>query len=234
MVAGSTRFLLLRHGQSEWNAVRRWQGLADSPLTDLGRDQAIACGSVLRALTDEFTAVWSSPLSRAHETARIIADRLGLGSVATQPDLREADAGEWQGLMTHEIEAAYPGFLEARRRPPTFEPGDQVVGRALATLGAIARSSGDGTNVVIATHSGVIRSLVRHLGAHDERIPNLGGVWLEMFAGSTTDTTVSFDLGDRFDPGDGFDGVAVTGVDAHGEDPGDQSDHADAHRSADR
>jgi broad specificity phosphatase PhoE len=229
MLARSVLLLLLRHGQSEWNAVRRWQGLADSPLTALGREQADRCGTILASLDVRFGGVWSSPLTRAAETARIVADRLGLEPVHDER-LREADAGEWQGLTPDEIELAYPDFLTTHRRPASFETVHDVVERSIAALTHIAESSGPGDAVVVATHSGVTRSLIRHLGATDERIPNLGGVWLEAHIESSTGAPVHFELRHRFNPH----GIVISGVDVPGEDPGEQPDHADAHRRAQR
>jgi probable phosphoglycerate mutase len=229
MLARSVLLLLLRHGQSEWNAVRRWQGLADSPLTALGREQADHCATILASLDVRFGGVWSSPLTRAAETARIVADRLGLEPVHDER-LREADAGEWQGLTPDEIEVAYPEFLATHRRPATFESVQAVVDRSLAALTHIAESSGTADAVIVATHSGVTRTLIRHLGAADERIPNLGGVWLEAHIASSTVSPVRLELRHRFDPH----GIVVSGVDVPGEDPGEQPDHADAHRRAER
>ena len=225
--------LLLRHGQSEWNAVRRWQGLADSPLTDLGRQQAASCASVLEAMDVGVAGIWSSPLRRAAETGAIIAARLGVRSVEPDERLREADAGEWQGMTPDEIETAYPGFLADHLRPPSFEAFEHVVERVFPALHDVASvGSRLGGPLVVTSHSGVIRSVVRRLGETDERIPNLGGVWIDVTpsARSVIDPTAGVDLGERFDP----DGILRTGVDAPGEDPGEQADQADAHRGAER
>jgi probable phosphoglycerate mutase len=231
--AASLSMLLLRHGQSEWNAVRRWQGLADTPLTPLGRRQAASCAAVLGALGPGFAAVRSSPLRRAAETGDIIAARLGLGAVACDDRLREADAGEWQGMTPDEIEAAYPGFLADHLRPPGFEAFEHVVERVFPALHDLA-STGDPADgsLLVTTHSGVIRSIVRRLGETDERIPNVGGVWIEVTPSqrSVIDASAGVELGGRFDP----DGIGRTGVDAPGEDPGEQADQADAHRRAQR
>lgn len=169
------RVLLLRHGQSEWNALSRWQGTADSPLSELGRQQARFVGSVLAASTHGFEAVWASDLSRAAETASIVGAALGLGPVQIEPRLREAHVGEWEGMTSEQISAAWPGFLEAQRRPPGFEPFDAVVDRVVPAVLAISASA---PTVLAVAHSGVIRTLVRHLGEADTRIANLGGVWL--------------------------------------------------------
>src|SRR5436309_8138951 len=100
----TSRVLLVRHGQSEWNAVGRWQGQADPPLTDLGRQQARAAAHSLGSLD----AVFASDLQRATETAVIVAAQLGIGPVVLDPDLRERDAGEWSGLTRDEIHERYP------------------------------------------------------------------------------------------------------------------------------
>ncbi len=230
MVARFVSLLLLRHGQSEWNAVRRWQGLADSPLNDLGRRQAADASVALASTGHRFQSVWSSPLVRAAETGEIIAEHLGVGAVRVDDRLREADAGEWEGMTPDEIDVASPGFLADHRRPPTFESTEHVVERTSVALAAIAeRSPPDEGSVIVTTHSGVIRTIVRHLGWIDERVPNLGGVWVSVDT-SATDVTVRFDLRRRFDPS----GVARTGVDAPGEDPGDQADQSEADSGAER
>ena len=106
-----TRVLLVRHGQSEWNAEGRWQGQADPPLTDLGRLQAREAAGALGTVD----AVWASDLQRAVETATVIADQLGVGPVVVDPDLRERDAGEFSGLTRPEIAARFPGYLDDGR-----------------------------------------------------------------------------------------------------------------------
>lgn len=228
MLGRMTRLLLLRHGQSEWNAVRRWQGRADTPLTALGRSEAARCAAELAELP-AFDEVWASPLGRAEETAAIIVTRLGLNGVATDERLMEADAGDWQGLTADHIEQAYPGFLAAHRRPGTFESFESVVGRSTAALHDIANGHDGDAPILVVSHSGVLRSIVRHLGAADERIPNLGGVWVRV-GSSIGDTGPGLELGDRFRPS----GFAASAVDAGGEDPGEQTDQTDANRGAER
>lgn len=215
--------VLLRHGQSEWNAVRRWQGRAETPLTMLGRNQAVLAARAIAELGVDIAAVWSSTSSRAAQTAAIIAERLGLEPARTDERLCEADAGEWQGLTPDEIEAAYPGFLADHRRPDSFEPYARVVERATSVLGDVVDSTPAGTAAVVVTHSGVIRSLIRSCGVVDERIPNLGGIWIGV---TRSAIGVHLDLGDRFDP----EGLIVSGIDTPGEDPGDESDQAGTQR----
>ena len=227
--------LLLRHGQSEWNAVQRWQGTADSQLTPLGREQAIETAWTLAGLDTAFDALWASDLSRAAETATIIGDALALGAPRIDPRLREAHAGEWEGMTPTEIEAGWPGWLDEHHRPPSFEPYRAVVGRAAAALrdiavDAVARAGAATASALVVTHSGLIRSVIRHLGTEDERVPNLGGVWLTV--GPTASSAVGHDDGITlhhvFDPA----GIVISGIDAPGEDPGEESDEADAHGRA--
>jgi probable phosphoglycerate mutase len=167
------RILLVRHGQSEWNASGRWQGQADPPLSELGAEQAIAAAKAV-GIVD---AIYASDLVRAQHTAELVAAQLG-ADVAVEPRLRERNAGEWEGRTRAEIEESWPGFLETGRRPAGYEPDDSVLGRVLGALDAIAAMH-DG-DVLVVTHGGVVRVVERHLGGDAEGlIPNLGGRWLE-------------------------------------------------------
>jgi probable phosphoglycerate mutase len=173
-----TRVLLVRHGQSEWNAEGRWQGQADPTLTDLGRLQAREAARALGAVD----AVWASDLRRAVETAAIIADHLGVGPVVVDPDLRERDAGEFSGLTRPEIAARYPGFLDDGRRPPGWEPDESLVARALRALRAIAAEV-PGGDVLVITHGGLVYALEQHLGEEFVRLANAEGRWLDVGPG---------------------------------------------------
>tara|TARA_B100000378_G_scaffold76635_1_gene59658 strand:+ start:191 stop:775 length:585 start_codon:yes stop_codon:yes gene_type:complete len=170
-----TRLLVVRHGQSEWNATGRWQGRADPPLTDEGRRQSIAATGALGS----FDAVVASPLLRAVETATIIAERLGIGPVPTDPDLMERDAGEWQGLTRVQIQEQWPGYLEDGRRPPGYEPDDAMLARVRSGLNRIAGRVGDG-DVLVISHGGVVYALEDACGEPWRRIPNLGARWFEV------------------------------------------------------
>src|SRR5213078_2372373 len=94
-----TTLLLVRHGETDWNAAGRLQGHTDRPLSDYGREQA-------RRLADELSsegvdAIYTSDLARARETAEIVAERLHL-PVVLDPDLREKNWGTWEGLTSVE------------------------------------------------------------------------------------------------------------------------------------
>lgn len=231
MPARDVRLLVLRHGRSEWNAIRRWQGSFDSPLDSVGRAQAAAVADELAGLGEPWHRPVASTLGRAAETASIIATRLGLASPSLDARLTEAHAGEWEGLTPPEIEAAYPGWLAAHRRPAGFEPLDSVVARATAALRDVAEGTAHGATALVVSHSGVIRSVVRSLGLTDTRIPNLGGVWFRLTVGDASPTDrPRLVVDELFDPH----GVVVSGVDAPGEDPGEQPDQPDHHGRAQR
>jgi broad specificity phosphatase PhoE len=168
-----TRALLTCHGQSEWNALGRWQGQADPPLSDLGRRQAHEAARSLGAVD----GIWASDLRRAAETAVIIGDDLGVGPVVLDADLRERDAGEWTGLTRAEIERRYPGFLPDGRRPPGWEPDELLLERAQRTLRRIADAA-PGGDVLVITHAGVVFAVERNLGLDRTRLANVEGRWL--------------------------------------------------------
>jgi len=183
-----SRLLLVRHGQSEWNAVGRWQGQADPPLTDLGRAQARAAARAIGGVD----AVFASDLLRARQTADVIAEHLGVGPVIADPGLRERDAGEWSGLTRDEIHERYPGFLpEDRhmtfapgrdadlRRPPGWETDGELLARVLDAIQRVHLVIGDGDALVV-THGGVIYVLEGYLGQAFARLANGAGRWLEV------------------------------------------------------
>ena len=171
------RLLLVRHGESTWNAQGRWQGWADPPLTDLGRAQAEAAAPAAAPVD----AVVSSDLQRARETADLMAAVLDMGPdlVHVEPDLRERDVGDFTGLTRAEIEERWPGVLSnvaaSIARDPRF--GETVEALATRVDAALARLAADfaGQRVLVITHGGVVRNLERSLGIEPEPLPNLGG-----------------------------------------------------------
>jgi len=183
------RLLLVRHGESTWNAVSRWQGQADPPLSPFGERQAEDAGARLAEIAT-IVALWASNLVRARRTGDLIARHLGIAQVREEPRLRERDVGAWSGLTRDEIEERWPGYLAARRSPPDFEGDDELLARTRAGLAAVVDGSGPG-DVLVVTHGGVIRTIERSLGAIPERLPNLGGRWL------LADTPTDLALGER-------------------------------------
>jgi broad specificity phosphatase PhoE len=193
-----TRILLVRHGQSEWNAAGRWQGQADPPLTDLGREQA----RLAAARVGSVDAIVSSDLQRAAETGVIIGGAVGVGPVAVDPGLRERHVGEWTGLTRAEINERWPELLDAFFArsggpaeggayrslsagpvdPPGGETAEQLAARALGAIERIFEAYA-GADVLAVAHGGLIRMLERHHGIEPQPLPNLGGVELVVRSG---------------------------------------------------
>src|SRR2546423_530921 len=128
------RLLVLRHGQTAWNAEGRWQGWLDVELDDVGLEQARRRATQLAASHPGFVGVASSPLARALATARIVAAALGIDDVHTHPGLRERNGGDWQGLTRDDIDARWPDALLALRRgeidaPPGGESDAELLDR---------------------------------------------------------------------------------------------------------
>jgi broad specificity phosphatase PhoE len=154
-----TIILLARHGQSDWNATRRWQGHADRPLTEKGRIQARALAARLEHI--ELDAVYSSDLRRAAETAAEVARSQGVELVENS-ELREVDVGSWSGLTRAEAEARFPeGFARWRAGYPGWEDGesyDEMTDRVLGGIHRIAAAHEDG-RVLVVSHGGPIRAI---------------------------------------------------------------------------
>lgn len=167
---GKASLLMVRHGQSTWNAERRWQGQADPSLSDHGRDQALAAAGSVGTVD----VVISSPQVRALETASIISRQIGVGPVQVVEDLRERHAGIWSGLTTSEIEAGYPGWIDSGRRPDGWEADASVLERALGAVDDIMREF-SGATILLVSHGGVILTVEDHLDVREGRIPNLHG-----------------------------------------------------------
>ncbi len=183
----ATEMLLLRHGQSTWNADRRWAGEADPELSSRGVEEArlAACSHLVNL---GLQAVSSSPLRRARRTAEVIAAQLELPLTEPLHDLRERNAGEWSGLTSAEIERRYPGMLEAWRSGEQIEiPGgelwDTFRRRVIAGVGeAVHEESAQA--LLIVTHAGVLRAISDHLGEEPTHWENLSGRWLTVEEGA--------------------------------------------------
>src|SRR5262249_6808988 len=104
--------ILVRHGESEGNALGRLQGHVDSPLTPLGRAQARRVGGWLKAHAPRWAASYASPLTRARTTAEIICEQTGYPQPILEEDLREVGAGRLEGLTRDEIWSRFPRFAE--------------------------------------------------------------------------------------------------------------------------
>lgn len=165
----SIRIVLLRHAESEWNALGRWQGQADPPLSSRGWDRAHALAAELDGTS--FAALYASDLSRARDTAGVLGRALGL-EPRFEPRLRELHVGAWSGLSRAAIEARWPAEvarvldMDPEVRPGGGETPRELVRRASAALASMAARH-PGGRVLAVTHGGLVRSLtgrrLRHL-----------------------------------------------------------------------
>ena len=171
-----TKVFLVRHGATLWNIEKRAQGHADIDLSDEGRKQAAAVATELAH--EELSAVYSSDLKRAFDTAKTIADSHGL-EVIVDPDFREIDQGEWEGLTTDEIQARWPDLWGPNRHynaRPGGESPQQVKKRSLAALGRAVASNPD-SSIAVVSHGGTIRWLsAEALGYDDYRSRRIRGL----------------------------------------------------------
>jgi 2,3-bisphosphoglycerate-dependent phosphoglycerate mutase len=140
----ATTLLLARHGETDWNRERRWQGHADPPLNGAGRAQA----SALAAGVTDIDAIYTSDLARARQTAEIVAAELGV-PVHVDARLREIDVGEWSGLTRVEIAERFPGAT----RWVNGETREAMSERVVAALLEIAAAH-EGGHVLVVTHGG--------------------------------------------------------------------------------
>jgi broad specificity phosphatase PhoE len=138
-----TALLLVRHGETDWNADGRLQGHTDRPLSDFGRRQARRLAEELAE--EKLDAIYASDLSRARETAEIVGQRLGL-AVVLDPDLREKDWGSWEGLSA----------VERDRVEFAGESTEAHKDRVLGALKRIAERH-PGGRVLVVTHGGSMR-----------------------------------------------------------------------------
>ena len=162
--APATEFLLIRHGQSEWNAASRWQGHADPPLSDLGREQAREMAQGLEG--ERVDALYVSDLRRAAETAAILGGVLGR-EPTLDARLRELDLGEWEGLVRAEIKDRWPDLL---RQFDTEDPDIRPTGgETRRELAARVRS---GVAEIAARHPTGRVAIVSHLGVIEALLPN--------------------------------------------------------------
>jgi probable phosphoglycerate mutase len=171
---------LARHGETDWNAENRWQGHTDIPLNARGREQARAIAAALRGAG--IAAVATSDLSRAHETARIVAAELGIAVTHIDRDLRERAFGCFEGLTRVECETLHPvawqAWLEEKRAPSDAETQDQLAARVTAAIArfACAVEALRGAALIV-THGGALRAAVaRATGAMPPFVTN-GGIW---------------------------------------------------------
>ncbi len=157
-----TRLYIVRHGETEWNKTLRYQGHRDIPLSEAGRLQAAKIAKRLSGV--RLHAAYASDLSRAQETARIIAEYHGL-TVKEMPELRETNFGLWEGLTYSEIDQQFHETMKGWYENPrdTQIPGGESLGevadRCQAGIDKILREN-PGKDVLVTAHGGIIRIIV--------------------------------------------------------------------------
>lgn len=156
------RLILVRHGETDWNAQHRYQGWSDLPLDAVGEQQAGLLAA--RLAGEQVDAIYASDLQRAEQTARIISEKHGL-PVNVDSRLREMSFGDWEGLTYEEIRTRWPEAMDAwlgdplRVAPPGGETLVQVTGRVRGALGDVIERNIDQT-VVLISHGGPLRVLL--------------------------------------------------------------------------
>jgi uncharacterized phosphatase len=148
-----TLLYLVRHGETDWNFQRRIQGSTDIPLNETGRAQARAAGKLLARR--EWDGIVASPLSRAFETASIIADEAGLGAPARLDPIVERHYGDAEGLTDSELSALFPDDTVV----PGRESRESVAARVIPALIDLAERN-PAKALIVVSHGGVIRSVL--------------------------------------------------------------------------
>ena len=168
------RLIIVRHGESEWNRIGRYQGQHDAPLSDLGLRQAEALA--LRLCDEPFDAIFTSSLQRAAKTAEAIARYHRDTPFEHSDALLEIHHGDWQGLMADEVIERYGvGLREWREHPtraqmPNGESFSNILKRVLDFKERLCAEYGD-RNVLVSTHDVVVKILVADaLGMNMDRI----------------------------------------------------------------
>lgn len=167
MLPDGVTVYIVRHGETDWNAQRRYQGQRDIPLNEVGRAQAQRNGEALRALLPGIAAARfvASPLGRARETMQIMRVALGLPPerYAIDDRLKELSYGSWEGQLQVDLPATDPNGWSTRKldpyrwRPYGGESYADLMLRAVDWLSGVTADS------IVAAHGGVMRTLQAHV-----------------------------------------------------------------------
>lgn len=190
------RVLLVRHGETVWNQENRWQGQADTPLSETGYDQARRLARRLRDEGPPVQAIYTSDLSRARDTADILGRALGATPIEASA-WREMDIGTWSGLTTAEVATRHAEEWERLRQGEDLPRGGgetfaQFQGRLLQSSQRLVREHAGG-RVVVVTHGGAVRAFLLHCRGLDasqfgqiEKIGNTGVSEVSLFPNGET------------------------------------------------
>lgn len=184
-----TKVFLIRHGETEWNKLGKFQGSTDIPLSKEGIVQA-QC--VSERLNGNFDYIYSSPLKRAVKTAEIIAATKGIKPLIAK-DMTEINFGQWEGLTRQEIEKNYPEEFIKWSRDKVEAP---ICGGDLSMLNASIRSKNNilqivkahrGKTIVIVAHGGIIKAGLIGIFNWDMTM------YQKLFLGNTSINEITFD-----------------------------------------
>jgi len=203
---GGRTLVIWRHGETDHNASGIWQGQLDTPLSDLGREQAHTAAAALTAYSP--SVIVSSDLQRAADTARSLAVRAGL-QVRYDARLREIHAGLWQGMTAGDVAEQFPVELAALEAGEDIRRG--VHGESLAQVAERTRAAADelladlppGECAVIATHGVSGRAIVASLVGLDQHLAwqAIAGLhnchWAELHEYASTWRIVAWNVGTK-------------------------------------
>ena len=172
---------LVRHGESTWNAERRWAGQGNPPLSQAGREQAFLVAEHWAEMN--FDAVTSSSMQRARETAEIVAKRLQITLHEPVVEFDERHAGDLSGLTSSEIEVRHPGLLGRLRSDVLVEiPGGEAwpLFTERIVTGFSRFQEWNNQRLLLVAHAGVLRAVAHHLQEAPPMYGNLQGRWLKL------------------------------------------------------
>ncbi len=191
------RVLLVRHGETVWNQENRWQGQADTPLSETGYDQARQLAHRLQNEERPIRAIYTSDLSRARDTADILGQVLGVTPLF-QAAWREMDIGTWSGLTTSEVATRHAEEWARLRQGEDLPRGGgetfaQFQGRLLQSSQRLVRDH-RGEQIIVVTHGGAVRAFLLHCRGLDmnqfgqiEKIGNTGVSEVSLFPNGETE-----------------------------------------------
>jgi len=165
-MAPPIRILLIRHGETEWNRLHRFQGRSDVPLNEMGIAQARALAGAVQS--EPLVAIYSSPLSRALETARIIHGLHPGIPLVIEGELVEMDLGSFDGMDAGAWASKHPDFLRAWQedpagvRMPGGETLAEVQSRAVRAIHRVTRDHAPGDHLLLSSHNFVNLTILCH------------------------------------------------------------------------
>ncbi len=208
------RILLVRHGETVWNQENRWQGQADVPLSDNGRDQSWRLARRLREEKQTVQAIYTSDLMRAVETAAIVGETFGIPPTI-ESGWREMNIGTWSGLRTAEVIAQNPEEWERLRAGEDLPRGG---GETFAHFQArLVQAAQDlvhkhaGEQVLVVSHGGAVRAFLLYCRGLDmsqfRRIDKIGNTGLSKVTLTTDGKAIIHHVNDT----NHLDGAALSG-----------------------